>query len=125
LIRDREAFERARKLDAVIFDKTGTLTTGEFSVTEVVVTGEREEQDIRDLAASVEAHSEHPIARAITAAGVPRDVRRFEAIPGEGAQAQVYDDTVVVANRYTVRTPVSGSQKRRVNWNIKGKRSVL
>jgi len=100
LVRDRDVLEHARKLDAVIFDKTGTLTHGSFTVSEVeVVSDEYSEHDVLDFAASVEAHSEHPVANAIAAAGKPRDVRRFEAIPGRGAQAQVYDDAVVVANR--------------------------
>ncbi len=42
LIRDRAAFERARRLDAVIFDKTGTLTEGRFAVTDLISFGDNE-----------------------------------------------------------------------------------
>lgn len=61
LIRNRNRFEDARKLDAVVFDKTGTLTKGEFRVTDLVT--EKDEMEVLQLAASLESQSEHPIAR--------------------------------------------------------------
>src|SRR5690606_34191224 len=63
LIRNRAAFEKARSIDAIIFDKTGTLTEGKFAVTDVVVLDDAFGRDeILRLAASVERHSQHPIA---------------------------------------------------------------
>ena len=91
LIRDRAAFERARKLQAVIFDKTGTLTEGRFGVTEIL----RLDQDVTDAmlrqyAASVEANSEHPIAQALAAAAEQKlPVENFKGIPGQGAEGTV------------------------------------
>ena len=91
LIRDRAAFERARKLQAVIFDKTGTLTEGRFGVTEIL----RLDQDatdamLRQYAASVEANSEHPIAQALAAAAEQKlPVENFKSIPGQGAEGTV------------------------------------
>ncbi|MFW6163519.1 MAG: copper-translocating P-type ATPase [Planctomycetota bacterium] len=94
LIRDRSAFERARNLDAIVFDKTGTLTRGEFGVRDVLALADADEDEVLRLAASVESHSEHPIARGIVAAADERDIdypapSDFQAIPGKGAQAQV------------------------------------
>ncbi len=91
LIRDRTAFEAARNLDAIIFDKTGTLTEGRFGITDTLVFDPRmSDAEVLRLAAAVEAHSEHPIARAIaqTIEDVP-DVDAFRAIPGKGAQGRV------------------------------------
>jgi P-type E1-E2 ATPase len=69
LIRNRAAFERARKLQAIIFDKTGTLTEGRFGVTDTLVfTNETDERQLLNCAAAVDAHSEHPIAKAIVSA---------------------------------------------------------
>src|SRR5699024_9336077 len=65
LIRNRANFEGARDLDAVVFDKTGTLTEGEFGVTNIVPNQGYEEQDVLNWAASLEQHSEHPIATGI------------------------------------------------------------
>jgi P-type Cu2+ transporter len=64
LIRNRVSFEGARKLQAIIFDKTGTLTEGRFGVTDTLVLSEDiDEETLRKYAASVDANSEHPIAK--------------------------------------------------------------
>jgi Cu2+-exporting ATPase len=91
LIRDRTAFEAARKLKAVIFDKTGTLTEGRFGVTDILLfSSPMSEEELLESAAAVEAHSEHPIAHGIVAAvEKPRPVERFRAIPGKGAEGVV------------------------------------
>src|SRR3972149_3318781 len=68
LIRDRAAFERARNIQAILFDKTGTLTQGTFGVTDIItLDGKMNAEDLVKYAASVELHSEHPIAKAIVA----------------------------------------------------------
>src|SRR5207302_1234577 len=63
LVRNREAFERARDLRIVAFDKTGTLTEGRFVVRGVYADGPGEQEALR-LAVGLEASSEHPLARA-------------------------------------------------------------
>jgi Cu2+-exporting ATPase len=100
LIKDRLALERARTLDTVIFDKTGTLTKGEPVLVDVVSLGTEEER-VLGLAASVEADSEHPLARAIVAGAKQRQVATrlasdFEAIAGQGARAKVHGHDVQV-----------------------------
>lgn len=91
LIRNRGAFEGARKLQAVIFDKTGTLTEGRFGVTDTLLLAEDiDEETIRKYAASVDANSEHPIARAIAdASDAKLAVENFKSIPGKGAEGKV------------------------------------
>jgi len=112
LIRDRQAFERARNLQAIIFDKTGTLTEGRFGVTDVVsLSGEEykageenkvgeenkigeDNEKILSLAASLEASSEHPIATGILESArekglETRAVKEFSSIPGKGVQGLV------------------------------------
>ncbi len=100
LIRDRQAFERARNLQALIFDKTGTLTEGRFGVTDIVSLsgGETKSGDKNDiilsLAASLEASSEHPIAAGILESarekGVKtRSVEEFSSISGKGVEGFV------------------------------------
>jgi len=99
LVRNRVAFERARLLDAVIFDKTGTLTVGRFGIAEVAVLGSLSREEVLELAGSVEALSEHPIARAIAEA-TPRhaSVDGFEALPGAGARGTVRGREVAVVS---------------------------
>ncbi|WP_301677353.1 copper-translocating P-type ATPase [Methanoculleus methanifontis] len=101
LIRDRSAFERAKDLTAVVFDKTGTLTTGVFGVTDVLAFGGAAEEDVVGTTASVEAHSEHPIARGIVRSAEEQGialltVEGFRAIPGVGVEATIGDRTVRV-----------------------------
>jgi len=93
LIRDRNAFENARSLDAVVFDKTGTLTEGEFGVTDIKV-HERTETEVMNIAYTVESNSEHPIARGIVREGKKRnlslsDVTDYENMPGKGLKAKM------------------------------------
>ena len=92
LVKDRLALERMRTVDAVLFDKTGTLTKGAHVVTGVAGAGLHEDEVLR-LAGSVEADSEHPLARAIVAAaherGRPPPASEFRSITGRGVEATV------------------------------------
>ncbi len=99
LIRNRAAFERARNLTAVVFDKTGTLTEGRFGVTRVLSWEGLSPEEVLRLAASVETHSEHPIARAVAEASSEKDpVEDFKALPGRGARARVSGREVLVVS---------------------------
>lgn len=91
LIRDRTAFEAARNIKAIIFDKTGTLTKGEFGVTDVLLFDkEIKEEELLAYAASIEAHSEHPIAQGIVKSSKQKwNVENFKAIIGKGAEGIV------------------------------------
>ncbi len=100
LIRNRVAFENARNLNAIIFDKTGTLTQGKFGITETVIfDGMMDEKELLKYAASVEANSEHPIARGIAASMEDMyNVGDFLSIPGKGAQGMVEGKEVRVVS---------------------------
>jgi P-type Cu2+ transporter len=100
LIRDRTAFEQARNVQAIIFDKTGTLTKGEFGVTNLLVMDKKySEEDVVTYAASVEQHSEHPIAQAIVKHSKTKwDVSKFKAILGKGAEGTVKGKRVEIAS---------------------------
>lgn len=100
LIRNRVAFEKARKIQAVIFDKTGTLTQGKFGVTDTIAFSDGIEKDeLIKIAASVEARSEHPIAKGITSSVKEvYPVEEFKAITGKGAQGVVNGKHVMVVS---------------------------
>ena len=92
LIRNAEALEAAEKINVLVLDKTGTLTRGEPAVTDVVPAAGVAEADLVRLALTLEAGSEHPLARAIVKhAGdaAPLPVTAFEAHGGRGVSAQV------------------------------------
>ncbi len=100
LIKNRDGFELARKVQAILFDKTGTLTLGRFGVTDVVtLDGGTSQAELLKYAASIEARSEHPIAKGIVAsARETLPVEGFRAIPGKGALGKVNGREVMVAS---------------------------
>ena len=107
LIRDRAAFENARKLNAVVFDKTGTLTEGEFGITDVFETGISKDE-LLTIAYSVESNSEHPIAKAIVKEGkklnLPlKEVKNYQNITGQGLKATVDNREIMIVSPGYIR----------------------
>lgn len=95
IIKFGEALERMGKADTVAFDKTGTLTYGRLEVSDVISFDPAlDEMELLSLAASAEAKSEHPLAKAISASARSSGVRisdseAFHMIPGRGIAATV------------------------------------
>jgi Cu2+-exporting ATPase len=108
LIRDRAAFENARKINAMVFDKTGTLTEGKFGITDldaVAVT----KAELLTLAYSMEIHSEHPIAQGIVDEGKKQALKRLEIsdyrnITGQGLEANVAGRSIKIAGPAYLRS---------------------
>jgi len=93
LVRNREAFERAKDLRIVAFDKTGTLTEGRFKV-QATQANAASDTVALGVAASLEAMSEHPLGRAIVEEAQRRQiplmpVSDFRAVPGKGVEGRV------------------------------------
>ena len=101
LVKGSNYLEALAKAEVVVFDKTGTLTKGTFQVTEVHPNGMSEEE-LLELTAYAEYHSNHPIATSIqTAYGKEIKSERLglvEEIAGHGIQAQVDGRTVYAGN---------------------------
>ena len=128
LIRNRVAFEGARKLQAVIFDKTGTLTEGRFGVTDTLLLSQDiDEETLRMYAASVDANSEHPIAKAIAAASEKKlAVENFRGIAGKGAQGKVDGkDVKVVSPGFLREQNIELTDKRIEPLQAQGKTVVF
>ncbi len=128
LIRNRVAFEGARKLQAIIFDKTGTLTEGRFGVTDTLVLSQDiDEETLRKNAASVDANSEHPIAKAIAASSKTKlPVEDFKSIPGKGAGGRVEGkDVKVVSPGYLREQSIDLTDKRIEPLQAQGKTVVF
>ena len=90
LIKGPEILESTKKVDTIVLDKTGTVTTGVMSVDEVHAAPGFDTDDVAQLAAAVEAGSEHPIAQAIVkhAPNHPA-VTDFSSQPGHGVSGTV------------------------------------
>ena len=117
LIRNRNAFEQARNIQAIIFDKTGTLTKGEFGVTETIsFNNEYDEKEILKYAASLESESEHPIAQGIVKSSNDKyELKDFNSIPGKGAEGKVNGkDVKVVSPGYLEENKIEIEQKEKI-----------
>ncbi|KAI9549718.1 unmed protein product [Daphnia sinensis] len=95
LIRNRTAFENARKITAMVFDKTGTLTEGKFGVSRYgSLSDDMEKKELLSFAASLEQQSEHPIAQGIVKAAKEaglalKKVENFESLTAKGIQGKI------------------------------------
>jgi Cu2+-exporting ATPase len=128
LIRNRAAFEGARKLQAIIFDKTGTLTEGRFGVTDTLLFAQDiDEETLRQYAASVDANSEHPIAKAIVESSEKKSpVENFKGIAGKGAEGRVEGKEIkVVSPGYLHEQNIAMSDKRVEELQAQGKTVVF
>jgi Cu2+-exporting ATPase len=124
LIKNRDGFEQARKVSAILFDKTGTLTLGKFGVTDVVpLNGKMNDMEILKYAASLETHSEHPIARGIVSSTKETfSVEGFKSIPGKGAEGKVNDKEVkTVSPGYLKENNIEVNDDRLVKLSSQGK----
>ena len=104
LIKNRTAFENARKITTIVFDKTGTLTFGKFEVSKIVsLQKEFSENEIIRLASALEQQSEHPIATGILQKvkdlkiDIPQ-TENFKAITGKGVEATVEGKKIMVVS---------------------------
>lgn len=95
LIRNRTAFENARKITAMVFDKTGTLTEGKFGVSRYEsLSDDMNKNELLSFAASLEQQSEHPIAQGIVKAAKEaglalKNVENFESLTAKGIQGRI------------------------------------
>jgi Cu+-exporting ATPase len=109
LIKNGEALEKVCKVGVVALDKTGTITTGRPVITSIKVAHAKaqrreEEDELLQIAAAVEKHSEHPLARAIVEESKNRNltletITDFTAIPGQGLRAFAPLREILIGNR--------------------------
>jgi Cu2+-exporting ATPase len=130
LIRDRAAFENARKIDTVVFDKTGTLTKGEFGITDIFnVTVSKEL--LMALAYSIELNSEHPVGKAIVNEGrkqnlIGLEVSGYQNIPGKGLKAIVEGREIrIVSPKYMKNEKISFNNENYEKLSGEGKTVIF
>ncbi len=103
LIRNGEALQQAGRLTTVVLDKTGTVTQGKPALTQLITTASHSEERVLQLAASLEAVSEHPLAQAIVQTAEKRQlslspVKHFTATAGQGVTGEVNGQLVHIGN---------------------------
>lgn len=102
LIKGSNYLDALKEASIVAFDKTGTLTKGVFKVTKVETRNGFSEDEVLKFAALAEAHSNHPIARAIKEAygGEINEsqIKEYEEIAGHGVRARIDGTDIMVGN---------------------------
>ena len=103
LIKSAESLEMAHKIDTVVLDKTGTITEGKPRVTDIFKVESITENQLLELAASLEKPSEHPLSEAIIMEAEKRElkiqaVENFQAISGQGIEAIMDGKTFLAGN---------------------------
>ena len=103
LIKSAESLQLAHKIDTVVLDKTGTLTEGKPQVTDIYTRKSITEDQLLEIAASLENSSEHPLAEAILQKAHKhkihlKSVENFTSIPGQGIEADLDGNTYVAGN---------------------------
>jgi Zn2+/Cd2+-exporting ATPase len=94
LVKGGVFMETPSRLKAIAMDKTGTLTEGRHVLKSIVPLSGHTEAEVLELAAAVEARSEHPLAKGVLRAAAARGIQPipatdYQAIPGKGATASI------------------------------------
>ncbi|MFN8395006.1 MAG: heavy metal translocating P-type ATPase [Bacteroidia bacterium] len=110
LVKDAEGLELAHKVNAIVLDKTGTITEGKPEVTQLKwADGIADKTTAMQVLYAMEAHSEHPLARAVTAhlkdkVNETMPLSDFQSITGKGAKASVLGQTWYVGNALLIQS---------------------
>ena len=106
LVKEGDALEKLSSISKITFDKTGTLTYGKPQVKEVVsIVDDLSKEDLYEIVASLELHSEHPLGKAVVSSFkekykkdiIPPD--EFNMIPGRGVISKVNNKKVIAGNK--------------------------
>lgn len=103
LVKDARAIEEMNKVDTLIIDKTGTITEGKPSLKAYKSFGKLSDKEVLQLAASIDANSEHPLADAIVAGAKTNKLEliqldKFESVTGKGVKAIYKDEKIGLGN---------------------------
>jgi Cu+-exporting ATPase len=133
LIKGGSHLETAGKIKYIIFDKTGTITNGTPEVTDVLSTfvskdeseKKKLENEVLQIASSIERHSEHPLAEAIVKEALkqkikPLTITNFSSVTGHGVKAEINKKTYYLGNSKLVDGKVKTKELKKLENQIRG-----
>lgn len=129
LVKDARAIEEMNKVDMLIIDKTGTITEGKPSLKGFKSFGDLPDQEILQLAASVDTNSEHPLADAIVAGAKANNLKlkhidKFESVTGKGVKAIYNGKNIGLGNQRLIndfKASLTDEQKQMAEqWQLTG-----
>ena len=108
LFKNAVSLEQAGKIQIMALDKTGTITMGQPQVTDIYTAEGVEKEQLLHLAASLEAGSEHPLARAVMKKAKDKKINTdvvtdFRVLPGNGVQAVWKEQTLLGGSLHFIR----------------------
>ena len=123
LIKKSEILENAQKVDTIVFDKTGTLTYGKLKISKIYnFSVEYENEQLLQLAGSIESKSTHPIAKAFTDYLDENkikslEVEEFENIAGLGISGKINQKKILLGNakiieKYNIQNKFQDYEKK-------------
>ena len=123
LVKKSETLENASKINTIVFDKTGTLTYGTLKIAEILNYSNLSNNELIQLAGSLEAKSTHPISKAFieyleTNKIKLLNVEKFEDISGYGITGIINDNTILVGNSKLL-------DRNNIENNYKGQEGIL
>lgn len=103
LIKNAESLEKAHKINTIVFDKTGTITTGKPSVQNIITFNGYDENNLLQIAASIELKSEHPLGKAIVDYTIEKgilflEIDNFQSITGKGITASINGNHIAIGS---------------------------
>jgi Cu+-exporting ATPase len=103
LIKNAENLEKLATVDCIVLDKTGTITQGKPVVTNIISVTDQSEKTVLQLLASLEQHSEHPLAQAVVEVAQQKKIEllpvtNFSAIEGKGLKGVLKDEEYQAGN---------------------------
>jgi len=127
LIKNGEALQKAERIEVIVFDKTGTLTVGKMKVMDF------ENEEVLALAASLEAKSEHPIAKAIVKKAKEMKIKMlpvtaFKNRPGMGVAGEIKKKRVVIGTERLMKEEqikLVGFKKKAEKMQKKGQTVII
>jgi Cu2+-exporting ATPase len=129
LVKDASAIEEMNKVDTLIIDKTGTITEGKPALKSYTSFNNKSDEEILQLAASIDAYSEHPVAEAIVKGAKEKGIElvkmdKFESVTGKGVQAVYNNKKIGFGNNRLLsdfNVTLKREQEEKVkNWQSSG-----
>jgi len=104
LIKNAEALQTTHTINSIVLDKTGTITQGKPQVTDILTNGKISENELLQIAFSIEKNSEHPLSEAIIQKAKEQNLKAlntsdFKAINGLGIEAKIDNKILYIGNK--------------------------
>ena len=133
LIKGGAYLEELSRVRTIAFDKTGTLTKGQPEVKYIEVTSSISKDELIGIVASIEKHSQHPLAKSILNEAFNRNIHvttaeHFQSVTGKGAYGIVNSEQIFVGSSawITEIVPISDELQKTINsWANEGHSIVV